>query len=166
VPNEQTRRTKFIVAVILVNDKNKSNLPKLERLQTLNMDGVRIRQNDTVTDVYLNLLADGRIRHRNANATINGWETDAYLMAITFPNGADMTNIDTASRLFIADGSYLRRDGKVIVDSLSKVFMTESMDDKKISLLLQGQPNGVLVEPSYDSSSQTFAARAVRDLAR
>jgi hypothetical protein len=183
VPNEKTRRTKFIVAIILINDKNKNNLPKLERLQTLNMDGVRIRQNDTVTDVYLNLLADGSIRHRNANATINGWGTDAYLMAISFPKGADMTNIDAASRLFIADGSYLRRDDRVIVDSLSKLFMTESMDGKKISLLLEGQPdinvaihskqkpgpielNGVSVELPYDSSSQTFAARVARDLAR
>ena len=84
-PAELTRRTKFIVAVMLVNDANRNNLPKLERLESLDMNGVRIRQKGTVTDVYLNLLADGRIRHRNANVTINGWETDAYLMAITFP---------------------------------------------------------------------------------
>jgi hypothetical protein len=111
-----------MVAVTLVNDKNRTNLPKIERIQSLNMDGVRIHQNGAVTDVYLNLLADGRIRHRNANATIEGWETDAYLMALTFPEGADTTNFDAASRLFIADGSYLRRDRKVCFDSLSKVF--------------------------------------------
>jgi hypothetical protein len=122
VPSELTRRTKFMVAVTLVNDKNRTNLPKIERIQSLNMDGVRIHQNGAVTDVYLNLLADGRIRHRNANATIEGWETDAYLMALTFPEGADTTNFDAASRLFIADGSYLRRDRKVCFDSLSKVF--------------------------------------------
>ena len=89
-PTEPARSTKFIVAVVLVNESNRKNLPKLERLQSLEMNGVRIRQKGTVTDVYLNLLADGRIRHRNANATINGWETDSYLMAITYPEGADI----------------------------------------------------------------------------
>ncbi len=176
VSNELTRRTKFIVAVTLVNDKNKNNLPKLERLQTLDMDGVRIRQNGAVTDVYLNLLADGRIRHRNANANIEGWETDAYLMALTFPEGADTTAFDSATRLFIADGSYLRRNGKVYLDSLSKVFMTESNDGKKVTLQLQGQPyidaaiyskqkpasvelNGTSADPPYDPSTRTVSAR-------
>jgi hypothetical protein len=139
-PAEPARRTKFIVAVVLVNESNRKILPKFERLQSLEMNGVRIRQKGTVTDVYLNLLADGRIRHRNANATINGWETDAYLMAITYPEGADMTDFDAASRLFIADGSYLRRNGKVMLDSLSKVYLTATKRDNTLDLLLQGQP--------------------------
>jgi hypothetical protein len=178
VPNEQTRRTKFIVAVTLVNDQNRNNLPVIERLQGQDMEGVRIHQNGTVTDVFLNLLADGRIRHRNANATIHGWETDAYLMALTFPEGTDNTNFDNASRLFVADGSYLRRNGNVYLDSLSKVFMTETMDGNKVNLLLQGQPdinaivharqkpssielNGTKVDPSYDPCSKTFTARVM-----
>ena len=174
-PAEQTRRTKFIVAVTLVNEKNRNSLPRIERLQTLNMDGVRIHQNGTVTDVYLNLLADGSVRHRDANATIEGWETDAYLMGLTFPEGADRTKIDAASRIFIADGSYLRRDGKVVVDSLSKVFLVESRDANRVKLLLQGQPNinatihasqkpssveinGKVFGLPFDASSQTFTA--------
>jgi len=173
VPSELTRRTKFIVAVTLVTDKNRTNLPKIERIQSLNMDGVRIHQNGTVTDVYFNLLADGSIRHRNANATIEGWETDAYLMALTFPEGADVTNFDNASRLFIADGSYLRRNGNVYLDSLSKVFMTETIVGNKVSVLLQGQPNinatlhakqkptsvelnGTNINPPFDPVTRTF----------
>jgi hypothetical protein len=175
MPRELTRRTKFIVAITLVNDRNRNSLPRIERLQSLDMDGVRIRQNGTVTDVYLNLLADGSLRHRNANATIEGWETDAYLMALTFPEGVDTTNFDAASRLFMADGSYLRRDGKVYLDSLSKVFMTETMEGKNVRLLLQGQPNinavlhskqkpdsielnGAKVDLPYDSLSKSFTA--------
>ena len=174
-PAEQTRRTKFIVAITLVDDKNRNNLPKIERLETLNMNGVRIHRNGVVTEVYLNLLADGSIRHRDANATIAGWETDAYLLALTFPEGADRSNIDAASRIFMADGSYLRRDGKVIVDSLSKVFLVESRDANNVDLLLQGQPeinatihalrkpavvklNGRVVDPLFDPDTRTFTA--------
>jgi hypothetical protein len=171
-PAELTRRTKFIVAVLLVNETNRNNLPKLERLGSLDMNGVRIRQKGTVTDVYLNLLADGRIRHRNANVTINGWETDAYLMAITFPEGADTADFDAATRLFIADGSYLRRNGKVLLDSLSKIYLTATKQGNALDLLLQGQPvinailrtawnpsditlNGEKNKPPYDESSKS-----------
>ena len=123
-----------------MNDANRNGLPKLERLESLEMNGVRIRQKSAVTDVYLNLLADGRIRHRNANAMLGGWETDAYLMAVTFPDGADAADSDAASHLFIADGSYLRRGGKVILDSLSKVYLTAERKGNVLDVLLQGQP--------------------------
>ncbi len=173
MPTELTRRTKFIVAVVLVNEANRNNLPKLERLESLEMNGVRIRQKGTITDVYLNLPADGRIRHRNANARLNGWETDAYLMAITFPEGADMCNFDAASRLFIADGSYLRRDGKVVLDSLSKVFLSATKEDRKLDVLLEGQPavnailraagkplevslNGEKIQAPYDEDAKSL----------
>jgi hypothetical protein len=172
-PAELTRRTKFMVAVLLVNDANRNNLPKLERLQSLDMNGVRIRQKGTVTDVYLNLLADGRIRHRNANVTINGWETDAYLTAITFPEGADTADFDAASRLFIADGSYLRRNGKAVLDSLSKIYLTATKQGDTLDLLLQGQPvvnailraawkpseislNGEKIKLHFDESSKSI----------
>jgi hypothetical protein len=114
---------------------NPDKPPQIERLESKDMIGVRLRQAGTTTEVYLNLLADGRLRHRNANLTVNGWETDAYLTAITFPDGSDMTNPDTATRYFVADGSYLRRNGKVVLDSLSKVFMVAGQN-----VLLQGQP--------------------------
>jgi hypothetical protein len=101
---------------------------------------VRVRQGGSTTDVYLNLLADGSIMHRNANLKVNGWETDAYLSAITFPDGGDTTDPDAASRYFVAQGSYLRRDDKVILDSLSKVFLVVDRKPQGLDVLLQGQP--------------------------
>jgi hypothetical protein len=41
----------------------------------------------------------------------------------------------------VADGSYLRRNGSVIYDSLSKVFMNATYSRGKLDLLLQGQPD-------------------------
>jgi hypothetical protein len=76
-----------------------------------------------VTDVYFNLLADGRIRHRNANANLGGWETDAYILALTYPEGGGPQK---PKRWFVADGSYLRRDGRVELDSLSKAFVVKT----------------------------------------
>ena len=137
---EPSRRTKFITAVLLVNETNKASLPQLERLQGTNYIGVRVRQGGTTTDVYLNLLADGRIMHRNANLRVNGWETDAYLTAITFLDGHDMADPDAASRYFIAQGSYLRREDKVVLDSLSKVFLVSDRSASGLNVLLQGQP--------------------------
>jgi len=140
VPPAQTRRTKFITAVLLVNESNKESLPQLERLEGTDFIGVRVHQSGTTTDVYLNLLADGRIMHRNANLKVNGWETDAYLTAITFPDGCEPADPDAASRYFIAQGSYLRREDTVVLDSLSKVFLAADRTASGLNVLVQGQP--------------------------
>jgi len=137
---EQTRRAKFLTAVLLVNGKDQADLPQLERLEGPDYIGVRVRQNGTTTDVYLNLRADGSIMHRNGNLKVNGWETDACLMVITFPVGRDMADPDAASRYFIAQGSYLRREEKVVLDSLSKVFLVADHTATGLNVLLQGQP--------------------------
>ncbi len=172
-PPELARRMKFITAITLVTEANQKNLPQLERLSAKNMIGVRVRQGGATTDIFLNLLADGSIRHRNANNTLGGWETDAYLLALTHADGADLANADTASRIFVADGSYLRRDGKVVLDSLSKVFMTAEKAGDALDVQLQGQPvidavwhvakkpsvlrvNGQRVEAPYDAASETL----------
>lgn len=136
---DKSRRMKFITAIMLVNEDNAAALPELERLEGPNHIGVRVRQGGTSTDVYLNLLADGSIMHRNSNLQVNGWETDAYLTAITFPDGTDATDPDAASRYFIAQGSYLRRDDKVVLDSLSKVFLQAEYSPSGLNVLLQGQ---------------------------
>lgn len=171
-PAEQTRRTKFITAITLVNPTNKDRLPQLERIQSEDMIGVRVRQNGASTNVYLNLRADGRIRHRNANNVIEGWETDAYLAVFTYPESSDTTEVELASRVFLADASYLRRDGKAVFDSLSKAFVTWTNRDGVLDVTLQGQPrvrarlhtpekpketrlNGERGASSYDAASQT-----------
>jgi hypothetical protein len=137
---ESSRRAKFLTAVLLVNGKDQADLPQLERLEGPDYLGVRVRQSGTTTEVYLNLRADGSIMHRNGNLKVNGWETDAYLMAITFPDGRDMTDPDAASRYFIAQGSYLRREDKVVLDSLSKVFLEADHTATGLNVLLEGQP--------------------------
>jgi oligo-alginate lyase len=136
-PAEKTRQTKLITALVLADGDNQ---PQIERLEDKNMIGVRIRQGGKTTDVYLNLLADGRLRHLNSTLSVNGWETDAYLTAIAFPDSADATNPDAATRYFIAQGSYLRRDGKVVLDSLSKVFATWQTTAAGMTAQIQGQP--------------------------
>ena len=137
---EPSRRAKFLTAVLLVNGKDQADLPQLERLEGPDYIGVRVRQSGTTTDVYLNLRADGSIMHRNGNLKVNGWETDTYLTAITFLDGHDMTDPDAASRYFIAQGSYLRREDKVGLDSLSKVFLMAERTASGLNVLLQGQP--------------------------
>lgn len=179
-PSELTRQTSFITAILLGNPTNQSNLPVLERFQGTNMIGVRIQQDGTTTDVYLNLLANGRIRHRNANIVADGWETDSYLTAITFPDGSDPTDPDAATRYFIADGSYLRRNGTVVFDSLSKVFLDAETRGSTLDVLLQGQPvinatlrasrkpativlNHKRIAASYDAENQTITFSLNRD---
>jgi hypothetical protein len=156
-PAEASRQTKFITAIILLDEKNKpvesmvgssgatapssrANLPKIEKLQTTDMVGVRITQHGEVTDVYFNLLADGRLMHRNSNANIYGWETDAYIMAVSYKEGSDASNLNNITRYFVSNGSYLRRDEKVILHSLSKVFMDVELNSDQPKVILQGQP--------------------------
>jgi len=78
--------------------------------------------------------------HRNSNNIINGWETDAYIYAITFPEKADRENPDNITGLFISNGSYLRKNDKIILHSLSKVFIYAAKEGKNIKVNLQGQP--------------------------
>ncbi len=155
-PPEASRQTKFINAIILLGDNNKpvetftgssgasgaaarSNLPVIERLEGVNFIGVRITQEGKTTDVYFNLLADGRLMHRNSNNVINGWETDAYIMAVSYPEKQAATPAN-ATEYFISNGSYLRKDDNIILHSLSKVFMYAKTGDGRAEVLLQGQP--------------------------
>ncbi len=96
-------------------------LPAVELLREPDALGVRVRHEDRITDVYLNLQADGRRMHLNSNNTIAGWETDAYLFALTRPAAAGAASPDNVTRWFVSAGSYLRRDGRVVLASVSKV---------------------------------------------
>ena len=95
---------------------------QIELLKANEAIGVRLSEGEMVTDVYLNLRADGRKMHRNSCNIIDGWDTDAYMFAVTRPKGADKDDPDSVVRYFVACGSYLRRDGRVLLNSLSKVY--------------------------------------------
>jgi hypothetical protein len=166
-----SRQTKFINAVVLVNDRNKDSLPKMTRLEGKDMIGVRLNDGKTTTDVYFNLLADGRIKHRNSVNTLDGWETDALIIAASYSSEGGLKDNTSATRLFMSDGSYLRRNGTILMDSLSKVFVVAEQSDSGLNVALQGQPrinlalhtpqkpnavilNGKSVTPAYDGQNQ------------
>ena len=50
-PTELTRRTKFITAILPINEG--VDLPEIERLRGIEHIGVRVRQNGTITDIYM-----------------------------------------------------------------------------------------------------------------
>ncbi|MEO5683655.1 MAG: heparinase II/III family protein [Chitinophagaceae bacterium] len=153
----KTDRTKLVNAIILLDSTNqpitaftgssgasggegRSNLPVIEKFEGNNFIAVRITQHGQVTEVYINLLADGRLMHRNASNIMNGWDTDAYISAVSFPGKTDRVNPGNLSSFFVSNGSYLRRDGNVLLSSLSKVFMYAAKEGNALHVQLQGQP--------------------------
>ncbi len=116
---EKARVQKFLTAVIPETPGGQPS-PEVELVEAQNSLGVRITNGNGLTDVYLNLEADGRRMHLNSNNTIAGWETDAYLLAFSRPqqNGDDPAAV---TRFFVSGASYLRRGGRVYLDSLTKV---------------------------------------------
>jgi len=139
-PEGAMRQTKFVTAILPIGKSGQESLPRLEPLKGSEMIGVRIYEDKMITDVYLNLRADGRKMHRNSCNVINGWETDAYLLAITRQIGADENDPDSAVRYFVACGSYLRKNGKVVLNSLSKVYTVFTAGKPEMEVLLKGQP--------------------------
>ncbi|MBE9599816.1 heparinase II/III family protein [Pedobacter sp. MC2016-24] len=156
-PPENYSQTKFINAIILLWDQHKAmdtftgysgavapsprtNLPQIEKLEGKNYIGVKITQKGKVTELYFNLLADGRLMHRNSNNAINGWETDAYLMALTYNENVKIPSVSNVERYFVANGSYLRKANETVLHSLSKVFMVSNYKNGTAEVVLQGQP--------------------------
>ncbi|RXK86832.1 heparinase II/III domain-containing protein [Filimonas effusa] len=137
---EEVKQTKFITAIILKDSVNDNNLPQIERLHSETMNGLRITQNGMVTELYLNLLADGRIMHLNSINSFNNWETDAYLSAITYPEGIKQPTPGNITGYFVAYGSFLRNNGRTVFNTLSKLFMIASIKQNNLDLILQGQP--------------------------
>jgi len=169
-PGQTTRDAKFITAVFPLEPGSNEPSIKVERLNANESIGVRVSQGNMITDVYLNLRADGRKMHRNSCNIIDGWDTDAYIFAVTRPKGTDQNEPDSAVRYFVACGSYLRKNGKVMLDSLSKVY-TVFVPGLQTQVWLEGQPimnvflraatkpdavilNGTSIKVLYDETSR------------
>ena len=169
-PEAAARENKFITAVLPCGAGGKAPAIQIEQLLDNDAIGVRLSDAETVTEIYMNLQADGRKMHRNSCNVINGWETDAYLFAVTRPKGTPRNDPDSMVRYFVACGSYLRKDGKVVLDSLSKVYAVFT-PGKKTQVHLEGQPitnvrlrtatepneiilNGENTEALYDETAQ------------
>jgi oligo-alginate lyase len=135
---EQVKQTKFITAIILKDSANDRDLPEIEKLQSLTMNGVRIKHHGKVTDLYLNLMADGRLMHLNTCASFEGWETDAYLFGVTYPEGKQ-ADADAVTDYFMAYGSYIRKGEKTIFSSLSKTYLIANQEESKLNMELKGQ---------------------------
>lgn len=150
---EEVKQTKFITAIILKDSLNDTDLPVIERLHTEDMRGVRITQNGKVTELYLNLLADGHIMHLNSCASFNGWDTDAYLFGITYPASVKAVKAKDVSDYFVVYGSYVRRADETVFSSLSKVYLIAATQNGKLDVAIQGQPLiNAEFQPAYKPS--------------
>jgi len=138
-PEQPEREAKFITAVFPLEPGSEKSAVQVERLNANDAIGVRVSKDNMITDVYLNLRADGRKMHRNSCNVIDGWDTDAYMFAVTRPKDTGQNDPDSVVRYFVACGSYLRRDSKVVLDSLSKVY-TVFVPGRQTQVWLQGQP--------------------------
>jgi len=138
-PEQPARDAKFITAVFPLEPGSEEPAVQVELLKTNEAIGVRLVDGNMLTEVYLNLRADGRKMHRNSCNVIDGWDTDAYIFAVTRPKDADQNDPDSVVRYFVASGSYLRKNGKVVLDSLSKVD-TVFVPGRQTQVWLEGQP--------------------------
>jgi hypothetical protein len=171
-PEQPARDAKFITAVFPLEPGSEEPDVQVERLNANEAIGVRLSDGKMLTDVYLNLRADGRKMHRNSCNVIDGWDTDAYIFAVTRPKDADENDPDSVVRYFVACGSYLRKNGKVVLDSLSKVDAV-FVPGRQTQVQLEGQPvtnvflraatkpdavvlNGRNAKVLYDETAQTI----------
>lgn len=110
----------------------------MERTEGKDWIGLKVRRNGKVTDIYINQLADGRLMHSNSWITADGWTTDAYMFAVTYDEGTDPAK---ASEMFVCYGSALRRGEVSYYSSLSKLFVMQRREGKKLDLRVEGQPH-------------------------
>lgn len=92
-------RAKF-VSVILPGDKAEAEFSEVENGFKTTVGGV---------NVYVNALSNGSIMHRNCTNTLGGYLTDAVIL--TEDNG----------RIGVVNASIVRKDSKVILDTLKRV---------------------------------------------
>lgn len=128
---------KGMTAIILKDSVNQKELPALSPREGRNWIGVRIENGDTITDLYINQLADGRLMHINSWIEADGWTTDAYMFAVSYLRNGNPAKPD---RIFINHGSSLRRGKDVYFSSLSKLNAVYNPNDKVMALEVNGQP--------------------------
>ena len=138
-PAEKSDREKFLVA--LQPQEQGKAASSVERIEGLNWIGARIVGADRITEVYFNQLADGRLRHRNANTIIAGYETDAYIFALSWPKS--QAHPKQPDQMTVINGSYVRRDGSVLLDSLSKLSLHVDQGRRR-TVTLGGRSDGAI----------------------
>lgn len=124
---EETNRVKALTAIILKDSPRQKELPHMERRQGKDWIGLRIRNKGMITDLYINQLADGSLMHANSWIEADGWCTDAYMFAVTYPEDDRAENMQ---KLFVAYGSALRRGKTSYHASLSKQTFIKEIKNK------------------------------------
>ena len=130
-------RIKGLTAIILKDSVNQKELPLMERREGKDWIGLRITYKGKVTDLYINQLADGRLMHNNSWIDADGWQTDAYLFAVSYPEGSSAKDCE---ELFLAYGSTLRKNDITYFSSLSKLFFLQKKEGRNVNLWIEGQP--------------------------
>lgn len=133
----ETNRIKGVTAIILKDSVQQTSLPQMERIEGKDWIGLRIRNKGRITDLYINQQADGRLMHMNSWIWANGWETDAYMFAVSYPEGAEPEQF---SEMFVSYGSALRRKGVSYFGSLSKLYFIRKESAGSTELSISGQP--------------------------
>lgn len=130
-------RVKAVTAIMLKDSPDQKTLPVIERREGKDWIGLRVTDKGRVIDLYINQLADGRLMHMNSWIEADGWTTDAYMFAVSYPEGSDPAQ---AKDVFIGHGSSLRRGDDVRFSSLAKLNVIAKEDGGKLDLQAAGQP--------------------------
>lgn len=130
-------RVKAVTAIMLKDSPDQKTLPVIERREGKDWIGLRVTDKGRVTDLYINQLADGRLMHMNSWIEADGWATDAYMFAVSYPEGSDPAQ---AKDVFIGHGSSLRRGDDVRFSSLAKLNVIAKEYGGKLDLQAAGQP--------------------------
>ena len=134
--DKQLNKNTYVTAIVLCDDEKSQ--PVIQPFDGKDMLGVSISQGDEVTKVFINLKADGRIKHRNSINFFDGWETDAWITAVTF-KGENNTDKNKIKSCFIAHGSYLRNKGQVVLHGLSKYFAAVEWQPEQNNITIDSQ---------------------------
>lgn len=116
----KTDKVKGVTAIMLKQNPDDKDLPQLERREGDGWIGIRMTWHGKVTDIYINNLADGTVMHRNSWIYPDGWETDAYILTVTYDENSAP---DSTNDYFVCYGSSLRRSKNVYYSSLTKQFV-------------------------------------------
>ena len=131
------KQVKGLTAIILKDSVTQKELPMMERREGKDWIGLRITYKGKVTDLYINQLADGRLMHSNSWIEADGWSTDAYMFAVSYPEGMDSAE---TKEIFMGYGSSLRRGQTSYFSSLSKLFYIRKDTGKQVDIWMDGQP--------------------------
>lgn len=133
----ETDRLKGVTAFILKDSVGQKELPQMERREGKDWIGLRIRYKGKVTDLYINQLADGRLMHSNSWIEADGWQTDAYMFAVSYDENDAATD---AEDLFVCYGSALRRGSDSYFSSLTKLSFIQKQGKEGMRVWMDGQP--------------------------